>query len=194
MDELTKYYKESLLNNLCAEYKGYWQSASRDKKRLVDLVLAQQSLPHFLTYCHEGKGLSEEYITRNFGEYINGKYTAVDVDGVQGGYKTEIYVGFKHVLSLSDDVSCFMWCDIPQLEIKPTKAVKIYAGCSTDISLVCGGYNNVVIMLFDDSKITLDDVDVDSNILVYKYSEDCQVEKGKFCLGKVKEFRKELRL
>lgn len=194
MDELTKYYKESLLNNLCAEYKGYWQSASHDKKRLVDLVLAQQSLPHFLTYCHNGMGLSEGYIKRTFGEYINGKYTAIDVDGVQGGYKTEIFVGFNRILSLSDDISCFMWCDVPQLEIKPTKAIKIYAGCSSNINIVCGGYNNVVIMLFDDSTITLDDIDEDSTIIVYKYSDECRVTQGKYCLGTVKEFRKTLRL
>ena len=60
--------------------------------------------------------------------------------------------------------------------------------------IVCGGYNNVTIMLFDDSKVTLSDIDEESNVTVFKYSDQCDVTIGKYCMGKVKEFRKELRL
>jgi hypothetical protein len=49
-------------------------------------------------------------------------------------------------------------------------------------------------MLFDDSKIILDDVDEDSNITIHKYSGKASVELGKFCLKEPKIFDKDLRL
>ena len=195
MDELNRYYKESLLANLCSEYRGYWQAASHDKEELVRLALSQQAIPHLITFAYNGNGLSKRYILKNFGEYINGNYVGIDVDGVQGGYKTELYVGFEGVLSLSDDVACFMWSTIPSLEIKRCKASKIYVSCGSSVNLVCGGFNNITVMLFDDSRVMLEDVDEESNISIYRYSDKANVEYGKFCLSdNVKIFNKELRL
>jgi hypothetical protein len=48
--------------------------------------------------------------------------------------------------------------------------------------------------LFDNSKITSEELDEDSSVTVYKYSDGASVELGKYCLGKVKAFDKELRL
>lgn len=194
MEAIQEYYKNALLADLCTEYKGLWQAASKDKRKLVDLALSMQAIPHLLTFAHEGNGMTMESLMNDFGDYINGKYTAIDVDGVNGGYKSELYVGYNGILSRADDVLCIMWSTIPLMEIKPTKAVKTYVGCSSDVHIVCGGYNNVTIMLFDDSKVTLSDIDEESNVTVFKYSDQCDVAIGKYCMGKVKEFRKELRL
>ena len=54
MDELQRYYKESLLANLCAEYKGYWQKAHGNKEELMRFVFSLQSEPHFATFCYLG--------------------------------------------------------------------------------------------------------------------------------------------
>jgi len=194
MEAIQEYYKNALLADLCTEYKGLWQAASKDKRKLVDLALSMQAIPHLLTFAHEGNGMTKESLMNDFGDYINGRYTAMDVDGVKGGYKSELYVGYNGILSHADDVLCIMWSTIPLMEIKATKAVKIYVGCSSDVRIVCGGYNNVTIMLFDDSKVTLSDIDEESNVTVFKYSDQCDVTIGKYCMGKVKEFRKELRL
>ena len=48
--------------------------------------------------------------------------------------------------------------------------------------------------VFDESVVTIDDFDENSDIIVYKYSEKAVVEIGKFCLGRVKVFNKELKL
>lgn len=194
MDELLRYYKNSIVGGLCDEYKGYWRSAGNDKQKLVKLVLNQQSLPHFLYHSYNGKGLSRNYIVENFSHYINGNHVIVDADGVAGNYKTELYVGFKGILSPADDVLAFMWANVPQLEIKATKAVKMYVGCKSDVHIVCDGYNYVTVMLFDESKVMLDDIDENSNVVVFKYSDKCEVNTGKYCFGNVKQFRKELRL
>ena len=194
MEAIQEYYKNALLADLCTEYKGLWQAASKDRRKLVDLAISMQGLPHLLTFAHDGNGMTKESLMNDFGDYINGRYTAIDVDGVKGGYKSELYVGYNGNLSHADDVLCIMWSTIPLMEIKATKAIKIYVGCSSDVRIVCGGYNNVTIMLFDDSKVTLSDIDEESNVTVFKYSDQCDVTIGKYCMGKVKEFRKELRL
>ena len=195
MDRLQEYYKNALLANLCGEWKGYWQAASHDKEKLVRLAMAQQSLPHMMTFANEGKGLTKEYILDTFGEYINGKYVGIDVDGVAGGYRTELYVGYNGVLELSDDVLAMMWCVVPSLSLKPAKATKIYVSNSSEVHLVCEGYNNATVMLFDDSTVWLDDIDPESNVTIYRYSPKARVEIGDYCLsGKVRQFDKLLRL
>jgi hypothetical protein len=52
----------------------------------------------------------------------------------------------------------------------------------------------VNIKLFDNSKITVEDLDENSNVVVYKYSDGASVELGEYCLGNVKTFKKELKL
>jgi hypothetical protein len=195
MDELLKYQKAALVNGLCGKYKGYWQAAANDKEKLVRLALQQQSIPHLLTYCHNGQGLSKEYIQDKFKDYINGNYIAIDVDGVEGQYKTELYVGFDGILTLCDDVFCSMWTTIPYLTLPTCKATKIYCGCSSKLNINCDGFNSVIIMLFDDSEISIEDADETCAFTIYKYSDKCKVNYGKYCLSKrIKEFNKELRL
>jgi hypothetical protein len=194
MDDMNKYYKASLLANLCSEYRGYWQAASHNEEKLVRLAMSQQAIPHVATYAYKGDGLTKDYIKSHFGEYINGKYIGIDVDGVKGDYKTELYVGYDGDLSLSDDVTEFMWCNVPSLEIETCKATKIYVACDSDVHIVCGGYNSITVMLFDNSRVVLDDIDEESSVVVYSYGNGT-VEYGKYCLSKnVKCFNKELRL
>lgn len=196
-DEMMQYYKNSLLDGLCAEYKGRWQGAHGDKEKLVRLVLNQQALPHFLTYCHNGKGLSMDFLMDAYADYINGQYTAIDADGVEGGgYKSQLYIGHNDNIHVeSTDVLALGWCNVPSLEIKPTKSVKVYVGCSSNVYIDCGGYNNVIVMLFDDSVVHLEDIDEDSHVMIYRYSDDAVVERGKYCISRnVKVFDKELKL
>ena len=192
MNEMQNYYKHALLNGLCSDYKGRWQVAMKDKEKLFNLAMCQQSLPHMCTYAYKGDGLTKEYIEQQFGDFINGKYTSIDADGVIGNYKTQMYVGYSAHLSLSNDVTAFLWCDVPTLQFEAIRAEKIYVACKSKVNISCDGYNNIVVMLFDESEIVLDDIDEDSTILVYRYSNNSKVEKGKYCFGRVKVFDKEL--
>ena len=178
---------------LCAEYKNLWRQCGDNKKKLVDLVLSQQALPYFLTHCYQGKGLSKEYILDEFKDYINGNYVGLDVDGVEGNYKTELYVAKKGEISVIDEILCIMWSNV-LLSVPKCRASKIYVGCNSNATISCDGYNSLTIMLFDSSKIVLDDIDADTTITIYKYSDKCEVELGKYCFGKVNEFTKELKL
>lgn len=194
MDEMLYYRRNAKLANLCKTWDSKWAACHNDKEKLVRLSLQQQSIPHLLTFSCQGKGLSKDFLMREYKNYINGRYTALDVEGVEDNYRYELYVGEDAAFCLDADVSCFMYSEVPAMEIAECKAVKIYCGCHSSLHIVCGGYNSIVLMLFDDSTVYLDDVDENSRVTVYRYSKDCSVEKSKYCLGKVKEFEKELRL
>jgi hypothetical protein len=117
----------------------------------------------------------------------------MDVDGVAGDYKTELYVGYDDEIVANDDVLAVMWSK-SNVVIPSTKAVKIYCGCGSELHISCDGYNSIIVMLFDDSTVFLDDVDKDSTVSVYRYSDKASVKTGKFCLKEPKVFNKELRL
>lgn len=194
MDRMQEYYRNAILQNLCAEYKGKWRSASSDKKALFDMAMMQQSLPHLIYFAYNGIGLTKDYVETEFSDYINGKYTAIDVDGVKGDYKTELYVGENPLLSLSNDVSCFMWANVPTVKIKPTKAVKIYVGCKSNITLHLLGYNSITLMMFDESQVTIAECDNTNDVTVFNYSNDSVLVTDKYALAKVKTFQKTLKL
>ena len=190
--------RNALLGNisgqpLCSDYKSAWRRCGEDKEELVRLALQQQSQPFFATACSMGLGLTKDYILDNFGELINGKRTFEDVEGVSG-YTYQLYVGYDKDFEISADVTSLMWCDNPQVLVKQTKCPTIYLSNNSNVNLVCDGFNTVNIKLFDDSKVTIDDCDENSEVVVYKYSNRAEVEQGDFCLGKVKIFIKTLRL
>ena len=194
MDDLNKYYKNSLLNNLCSEYRGYWQSAHNDKRKLITLAMSQQAIPHFATYCYNGQGLTKDYIVRNFGNFINEKTKILDADGVDG-YSYALYIAENSILTPSADVISLMWCTSTTVQIKTAKCPILYVSNKSEINLVLDGYNSIKIYLFDESKINIEDADDTCNATIYKYSDKCSVELGKFCLSKrIKQHNKELKL
>lgn len=193
MDRMQEYYKNSLLANLCSEYKGHWQASMQDKEKLFVLAMQQQSIPHLLTFANNGIGLTKEYLKDEFENYINGKYKAIDADGVKGDYKSTLYVDCDHKINTTDDVMTFMWCDA-QLEVQETKATKLYIGCQSNVKVTPQGYNTIIIMLFDESKVRIDECDTFTNINIYRYGQQTAVEIDKYCLAKVKIHEKELRL
>lgn len=195
MNVVQNYYKNALLDDLCSEYKGLWQRANGNKLELLKLSLCQQSIPHVVTFAYQGKGITKDYALREFKDYING-YTVENADGVNG-YTYGLYVDFdcREELVAKQDVVSVMWTKGATVIIPQTKATILYVSNKSDVSLVCNGYNSVKIYLFDKSKVTLEDVDEDSHVIIYNYSDSAKVKKGKYCLSrKIKEFHKQLKL
>lgn len=195
MDELLKYRKSALVNGLCGEWKGYWQAAGTDKRKLITLALSQQALPHLITYCWNGEGLSKRYILDNFNDYINGKQIIYDADGVKGGYTYQLYVDFNDTINEQADVNAFMWCDNPIVEMPTSRCVTFYVGCNTTLHLSMQGFNNARIYLFDTSEVVFEEADKTCSATVYEYSDQCVTQIGQYCLSnKIKVHRKQLRL
>ena len=194
MNDIEKYYKESLLANLCKEYKGEWQSAHGDKEKLVRLCRRQQSIPHVATFAYNGKGLTKEFVKSEYAEYING-FTISNADGVDG-YTYGLYAdwNYENELVIDKDVVHIMWTDGASVVVPKCKCPSIYVSNCSRINISGDGFNSIVMRVFDESVVTIDDFDENSDIIVYKYSEKAVVEIGKFCLGRVKVFNKELKL
>ena len=191
--------RNALLGNisgqpLCADFKSAWRRCGNDKEKLVQLVLQQQSIPFFATACYKGLGLTKEYVKQEFKEYING-CTFKDCDGIDG-YTYGLYVdwGYNNDIEVNVDVCNIMWTVDKNVVVHKTKCPTLYVSNDSDISLVCEGFNSVNVKLFDNSAVTIEDLDEDSEVVVYKYSTDAKVEIGKYCLGNVKTFKKELKL
>lgn len=197
-DKLLEFYKNALLGTasdkpLCEQYKKEWRACNNDKDKLMKFALRQQSLPFVFTYAHEGKGLTKEYLLREFNEYINGKKTIYDADGVKG-YTYQLNVGLENNWTITTDVAAFMYCDDVAVTVQSTKCPSLYIGCNSDVHLCLDGFNSVRIHLYDQSRVVIEDADENSDVIVYRYSKDARVECGKYCLCDVKEFEKDLRL
>lgn len=197
--DLFEFQKNSFLGKvsgqpLCQEYKQLWKACGNDKEKLMKLALRQQSLPFVASACYNGVGFSKDYIKEHFKEYING-YVLKDCDGISG-YTYGMYVdwNYENDLEIKCDVSSVMWTVGANIVVPRTKAPAIYISNRSNVHLVCDGYNSVNVKLFDDSVLTIEDLDENSNVVVYKYGVDAKVELGKYCLGSVKIFNKELRL
>ena len=196
--ELFDFQRNAIMGNiadqpLCADYKNLWRMCGNDKEKLIRLALQQQSLPFLSHACYKKLGLSKEYILENFGEYINGNKVFDDVEDVKG-YKYDMYVDFKGNLKAVADVTCMMWCDNPLVEISATKCPIFYVSNGSEVHYVLEGFNSIRIYLFDESKVVIDDADETCDVVVYQYSNRATVEMGKYCLGKVKIFIKQLKL
>lgn len=194
-----EFERNALLGNvsgqpLCADYKSALRQCGNDKEMLIRLALRQQSMPFFSTACYKKLGFTKEYIKKEFKDYING-YVVKNADGVDG-YTYALYVDwdYENDLDVKTDVASIMWTVGANIIVPETKAPTIYISNRSNVHLVCDGYNTVNVKLFDKSKITIEDLDEKSSVVVYKYSDDAMVELGKFCLGKVNVFNKELRL
>ena len=137
---------------------------------------------------------------------FNGRYTPIASGQVPAEYlgTDEKYVetnvalfnekNYDKDFEITADVTSLMWCNGSQIVIKPTKCPTVYISNKSKVRLVCDGYNTVNVKLFDESKLIVEDIDENSEIIVYKYSDKATVEEGKYCFGKVKVFNKELRL
>lgn len=192
MDDLLNYRKNAINDGLCEEWNKKWSACRNDKDKLMRLALMQQSIPHVFTYAYQGKGLSKEYLLEDFKDYINGR-VFYDCDNVQG-YTYQLNVDLKHDWTITTDVSAFMYCEDRIVTIPQCKCPTIYVGCTSDIHLALDGFNSVRVHLYDDSRLVVEDADEESNVIVYRYSDDARVECGKYNLGDVREFKKDLRL
>ncbi len=192
MDEMLYFRKNALLANLCKEWSNMWAACHDDKEKLMRLVLMQQSAPYFADFCYRGKGLTKDYCKREFSDYINGRIFN-DCDNVNG-FSYAMYIDEPTGFKIVSDVAQLLWCDNVDVTIPKTKCPILYVSNSSTIHITCDGYNYPHIYLFDNSKVTIDDTDEDSKVVIYKYSDKAQVELGKYCLADVKVFNKKLKL
>lgn len=184
----------AITDPLCAEYRDEWRRCGNDLEKLVKLSLRQQSIPWFASMCYNKKGLSKEYITDMFKDYING-YTVKDADLVEGfTYGLYVDYGYANDLVADKDVIHVMHTVGANVVVPKTKCPTIYLSNRCNVHLVGEGFNTLRVYLFDESTLNIQDFDSESGIVVYKYSDSCRVEVSPYCFCEVNVFNKELRL
>lgn len=191
--EFLNFLKDAYSSGLCNEYRDEIRRCHEDKLQLVRLAMRQQSCPWMATKMYEGV-ITTDYILNTFGEYING-YVLKDCDNV-AGYNYMWFVDWDYAddIVASADVLHISHTVGANIIVPQTKAPTIYISNHSNVHIVGDGFNNINIKLFDKSIVTIEDLDNESEVVVYKYSDDAKVEIGEYCFGKVKEFNKELRL
>ena len=192
--EYLEFLKDAYSNGLCSEYRDEIRKCHDDKLELMRLAMRQQSIPYMATKLASGVA-SKDYLLKTFGEYLNG-YLLKDCDGVPNyTYSWFVDYDYDNDLVVDVDVAHISFTIGATVVVPQTKCPIIYISNRSNVHLVCEGYNAVKIYLFDKAKVTLEDVDEESSVTVYKYSDMCEVERGKYCLSdKIKTFNKELRL
>ena len=185
--------KDAFNNGLCKEYRDEIRACHEDKLQLVRLAVRQQSCPWIATKMYDGV-IKKEYILKTFGKYLNG-YVLKDCDGVKG-YLYSWFVDWdsKNDIIADVDVLHISHTVGASVIIPQSKCPVIYVSNDSDLHIICDGFNSVVLYLFDHSKVTIDELGDESSMLIYKYSDNCCVEQGKYCFGNIKEHNKELRL
>lgn len=192
-NDYLNFLKDAYSKGLCNEYKDELRRCHEDKLELMRLAMRQQSIPFVAQKMSEGV-VKKDYLLNTFGEYLNG-YVLKDCDKVKD-YTYTWYVGYDYAndIEVKTDVVHISCTDSAQVVVEQTKCPTLYISNNSKVNLVCEGYNSVRVYLLDNSKLVIDDIDEESTITIYKYSDKCEVEIGKFCFGKVKQFSKELRL
>jgi hypothetical protein len=192
-DEMTIFHRNALLANLCKEWATMWSNCHGDKEKLMRLALMQQSAPYLATFCYNGAGVSKEYCLREFGDYLNGR-TFANCDKVEG-FTYSMYVSPSEAAKISVDVAQILWSNPVEVIIPETKCPKLYISNKSSVHLTLEGYNSVLVYLFDESELIIDDADDTCEVVVYRYSDNSKVERGTFCISpKVKIFNKILKL
>lgn len=197
--EIFTFYRNALMGTnmiepLCEEYKTKWKLCHDNKEELIRLSLNQQSIPYFASMCYLGRGVSKGYLLAEYGHLING-VDILDADGVKG-YKYGLFVDYNedNPIIADKDVIHVMWTNGAEIVIPKTKCPTIYLSNESNVKIVCDGYNMPRIYLFDKSAVEIDDADEHTKVTAYKYNEGCNVTRGRYCFGEVKEFSKELRI
>ena len=192
--ELFDFIKNAYTSGLCNEYRDEIRNCHDDKLQLIRLALRQQSIPWVATKIHEGV-VSKEYLQTAFSKYLNG-FILNDCDGVSN-YTYSWFVDWdcNKQLILSVDVAHISHTKGTTIIFPQTKCPIVYISNESNVNFVCEGFNGVRIYLLDSSTITIEDADETCSATIYKYSDKCKVNYGKYCLSKrIHEHQKELRL
>jgi len=191
--EYLNFLKDAYNGGLCNEYRDEIRRCHEDKLSLVRLAMRQQSIPYIATKMHEGT-ITKEYVQKAFGGFLNG-FILNDCDCVDGyTYAWYVDYAYDNGINLDVDVAHVSFTKDVDVIVSATKCPVLYVSNGSKVRLICEGYNNINVKLFDESELIVEDMDASSNVVVYKYSDESKVERGKFCLKEPKVFVKELRL
>ena len=119
MIDLEQYRVNASLHKMCSEYYGKWDSC-HSNKQIMDMALGVKAVDFLCDSIAKGWGLSPEYISERFKNFINGKYTSE-----QNGYTSKMYC--KHTGNIKADTTliCLIDSDVV-LDIPNASICEVY--------------------------------------------------------------------
>lgn len=186
-----EFLKDAYNSGLCKDYRDEIRNCHDNKLNLAQLAMRQQSIPWMATKLSQGV-VTKDDVKEFFKEYING-VVLHDCDNVEG-YTYMWYIDNGKGFMIKADVTHISYCNDIDVFVPKICCPTIYVSNKSKINLTCEGYSNVRVYLFDTSEVSIVDCDDTCSVTIYKYSKDATVQRGKYSLGNIKEFRKELRL
>jgi hypothetical protein len=144
MSELIDLKRHAIRLGLCDKYKNIWD-ACRTKEELINMALDVNGIEFIADGYAYGWGLSTDYITDNFIEFVNGDYLSR-----YDGYTTEMYVSKELNLIPRATATLIMDCS-GDIEIPENKICSIYLAKS-NIRLRCKGKCDLYIFNTEETK------------------------------------------
>ena len=121
--------------NLCNEYCDKVDN-SLSNKQLVDICLDANGVSFLPQMEAKGTPLPYEVITRRFGSFINGRYTAQHETSKGKYYTSSIYCCFQGNINAETTLLTLLGCDCSVL-VKDNHIIQIYCDKNTELDICC---------------------------------------------------------
>lgn len=132
MIDLEQYRINASLHKMCSEYYGKWDSC-HSNKQIMDMALGVKAVDFLCDSIAKGWGLSPEYISERFKNFINGKYTSE-----QKGYTSKMYCEFDG--SITADTTIVTLIDsVVVLNVPNTSICEVYCTGKCRIAVLGDG-------------------------------------------------------
>lgn len=133
-DDLLSMKRYALAHGLCGRYAGLWDNASSPKD-LVDMASDANGMSFMAEGFADGWCPPEEYVVRNFGDFINGAYVSR-----HKGYTGEIWCGERSGRYVDASAASVLvaHCDMT-LVVPARKVCAVYVSGVSDVLVDCDG-------------------------------------------------------
>lgn len=126
--------RKAVAMGLCGDYKTKWDNAMTIKQ-LLDIASDINGADFLCASVAKGWGLSKDFLLKNFGEYLNGKYKA----NIDRGYDSEIFVGYTGKIVANATILTILYADNVNIRIPKNHMCRIFAACNTKLEILCEG-------------------------------------------------------
>lgn len=137
--------------DLCKEYADKVEM-SKSKKALMDVVLDSNGSTWLCEMAKRGNALPYEYITQEFGSFINGRYVGEFKKEDGKGYTSSLYCCYSFPdLMLDTTITTLLGCET-KITIRQNDFVKIVLDTNCDVDIYCPISSRCIIECFGNAK------------------------------------------
>lgn len=126
-------YGDCLAHGICAEYGDRWNRA-RSRKELYDILCSMQGMEYVCGCLKEGYGPTAGELSREFGNFINGRFVSVQNPGTEREYDSCVWVSFHGRAEVGVTCAAFFGCTC-EVCVIPWHVCHIYCDPSSRLSL-----------------------------------------------------------